>query len=281
MSSPADLVTLATAKIYLGNSASGNDQKLAMLITSVSMAILAAINRTSVLPKTYTEVRSGNRNGEIMLRNWPVQSVQSVSVLGGYGSGFGGAPSPLLPSVNGGPAGYVIETADDPPAGSPQTIYAPCGGLWAGKDNVTIIYTAGYQVTGEAAKVPAGGGTVTVAAPYGAWGADVGVTYASGPLFVPVKAGSEALGAYSVSAGIYTFSAADAGASVLISYGYIPADLANACLEWIADRLAYQDRIGMASKSLGGQETVSFKIGAVPDFVTMMLANYKNVVPIT
>ena len=267
MASPIDLVTLAQVQAYVGGAAGVPQAKLGQLITSVSMAIVAATNRSSILPKTYTEVRDGSPRG-IMLRNWPVISVASVTV-GSSGTTFG-------PSVNGA-LGYLIDTPDDPPAGSPQMLTAPFGGIPRGDANVVITYTAGYQITGEPQTA---GASVAVVAPFGAWGLDQGVSYAAGGALAAVQAGKEALGAYSVSGGTYTFSAADAGAPVLISYGFIPADLANAALEWIADRLAYQDRIGVASKSLGGQETVSFRIGATPDFVKAMVANYTNQVPI-
>ena len=267
MASPIDLVTLAEAQTISG--ASGVDPvKLGKLVTAISMAILAMTNRATILPKTFTEVRDGGPRG-IMLRNWPVISVASVTV-GSPGTTFG-------PSVNGA-LGYLIDTPDDPPAGSPQMLTAPFGGIPRGDANVVITYTAGYQITGEPQTA---GASVAVAAPFGAWGSDQSVSYAAGGPLTAVAAGKEALGAYSVSGGTYVFSPADAGASVLISYGFIPADLANAALEWIADRLAYQDRIGVASKSLGGQETVSFRIGATPDFVKAMVANYTNQVPIT
>ena len=271
MASPIDLVTLAQVQAYVGGAAGVPQAKLGQLITAVSMAILAATNRSSILPKTYTETRDGSPRG-IMLRNWPVISVASVTVSScGFGAG-----TTFSPSVNGSP-GYLIDTPDDPPAGSPQMLTAPFGGIPRGDANVAITYTAGYQITGE----PQTAGTsVAVAGPFGAWGSDQGVSYAAGGPLTAVAAGKETLGAYSVSGGTYTFSAADAGIPVLISYGFIPADLANAALEWIADRLAYQDRIGVQSKSLGGQETVSYRIGATPDFVKGMVANYSNPVPI-
>ena len=268
MASPIDLVTLAQVQAYVGGAAGVSQVKLGQLITSVSMAILAMTNRATILPKTFTEVRDGSPRG-IMLRNWPVISVASVTV-GAPGTTFG-------LSVNGS-LGYLIDTPDDPPAGSPQMLTAPYGGIPRGDANVAITYTAGYQITGEPQTA---GASVSVAGPFGAWGSDQGVSYAAGGPLAAVAAGKEALGTYSVSGGTYTFSAADAGAALLISYGFIPADLANAALEWIADRLAYQDRIGVASKSLGGQETVSYRIGATPDFVKGMVANYTNPVPIT
>ena len=285
MPSPIDLVTLAEAQAYIGQAAINQGPKVAKLITSVSMAILASINRSAILPKTYTEVRDGNVNGGIMLRNWPVQRLISVAVRDVYA--LNGPFVQLSGSTYGGSqTGYLLEEADDAPAGSPQSVVFSPGSLYAGTDNVTIIYVGGYQVSSEQQTVPGvttprAPLTVAVAAPYGAWGSDEGVVYAaSGGALAQVAVGLEVAGAYSVAAGIYTFAPADAGADVLITYGYIPEDLANACLEWVQDRLAYQDRIGLASKAIAG-ETTSYRSAAVPVFVDAMLTNYRNPVPIS
>jgi hypothetical protein len=50
--------------------------------------------------------------------------------------------------------------------------------------------------------------------------ADQGVVYASSSLPLKLVSSAPTLGQYSVSAGVYTFSSADAGAAVLISYSY-------------------------------------------------------------
>ncbi len=55
--------------------------------------------------------------------------------------------------------------------------------------------------------------------------ADQGVVYASSSLPLKQVASSPTLGQYSVSGGVYTFSSADAGASVLISYTYTAATI--------------------------------------------------------
>ena len=53
--------------------------------------------------------------------------------------------------------------------------------------------------------------------------ADQGVCYASSALPLKQVASNPALGQYSVAGGVYTFSSADAGANVLISYTYTNA----------------------------------------------------------
>ena len=56
------------------------------------------------------------------------------------------------------------------------------------------------------------------------------------------------------------------------------ADLAIACMDWVAERCAYRTRIGQQSKSLGGQETMAFIVKNVPDFVAAALQPYRRVV---
>ncbi len=77
--------------------------------------------------------------------------------------------------------------------------------------------------------------------------------------------------------GVYAFTAASAGAAITLSYGYVPADLARACLEWVADRYAARSRIGVSAKTLGGQETASFVVKAMPDVVSRLLQPYRRV----
>ena len=127
-----------------------------------------------------------------------------------------------------------------------------------------MTYSAGYEILGEAAAVPSVAPyTYEAAAPYGAWSLDTGV---------------EGLASsYSAVAGLYTFSPSDAGAAIALSYGYVPADLARAALEWVADRYASRGRIGQSAKTLGGQETTSFIVKAMPDVVSRLLQPYWRV----
>jgi hypothetical protein len=54
--------------------------------------------------------------------------------------------------------------------------------------------------------------------PFGPWASDFGVTYGNGTALTVVTR-NPAAAQYSVANGVYTFAAADAGASVLIFYG--------------------------------------------------------------
>ena len=79
---------------------------------------------------------------------------------------------------------------------------------------------------------------------------------------------------------IYTFNSGDNGAAVLISYGFVPSDLADACIELVSERYKYSERIGEKSHSLGGNETVSFDNSRFTPLVTAMLQPYRNVIPL-
>ncbi len=118
---------------------------------------------------------------------------------------------------------------------------------------------------------------LTALAPFGPWASDLGVAYAStGAALSPVAA-TPGEGQYVVNAGVYTFSAADAGSGVSIAYGYIPQDVAQAATELAAERFRAAERIGLNSKSLGGQETISYDTRAISAPVLAMLQPYKRV----
>lgn len=266
-----DLVQLATAKAWLGVTTDDDDALLAALISQISRAIYNNINRSFVLPRDVVESYDGQGGDALQLRNWPVGAISSVTV-DGFAIPPAEGPAPA--------AGYVLESGDDEPPGAMQQIYLRGAYRFRkGRQNVVVAYRAGYEIVGEARTAPtAAPYTLVALAPYGVFATDSGVFYANGAALAPVAANPGA-GQYTVdpTSGTYTFSAADAGASVALSYGYIPADLTQCALEWVAERYRYKDRIGMASKSLGGQETASFKLEAVPDFVEMSLANFRRV----
>ena len=83
-----------------------------------------------------------------------------------------------------------------------------------------------------------------------------------------------------MTSGVYTFAAADAGAAVSISYGFIPAAINNACIEWVAERYRYRTRVGQSSQSVSGQLTSSYSLKDIPDFVRASLDPYRAVVGI-
>ncbi|WP_053078379.1 hypothetical protein [Methylobacterium tarhaniae] len=264
---PFDLVRLSDLR---ATPDPDTDPALQRQIKAVSRTILTAINRPSILPRSYTETREVGRSG-VLLAQWPVIRIDAVDLAGTAMRPLVSGPGPI--------AGATVDPADEAPPGRPQMLRFSAGApLGLGFARVTVTYTAGYQVTAEAAVVPQGGSVATLE-PYGAWASDGGVTYAEGGALTRVTS-APAAGQYAIDGvGGYTFAAVDAGRQVALTYGYVPADLANAAREWILERQAYAERVGLQSKSLGGQETVSYRIAAVPDFVAPVLQQYASVVP--
>lgn len=266
-----DLVRLTAAKAWLGVATSDDDALLASLISQISRAIYNSINRSFVLPRDVVESYDGHGRDALQLRNWPVGSIASVTI---DGLAVPQAPGPA-PA-----AGFVLEASDDEPPGAMQQIFLRGGYRFhKGRQNVVVAYRAGYEILGETRSVPLiAPFTLSAFTPYGVFAVDSGASYASGAGLICVASNPDA-GQYTVDEnGNYGFSAADASTGVTLSYGYIPADLSQCALEWVAERYRYKDRIGMASKSLGGQETASFRLEAVPPFVAQSLTNFRRII---
>ncbi|WP_298421045.1 head-tail connector protein [Rhodoblastus sp.] len=264
-----DLISLAQLKAHLGVQSTGDDIVLAGLISQISRSICAYINRPFIWPRDVVDTFDGNGRDTIQLRHWPVVSVSSVSI---NGISVPPASSPMG-------AGWLLEPGDAEPPGAMQKVMMRGQAFARGWQNVSIAYRAGYQVSDESVAVPSNSPFfVEAAQPYGAFVCDMGVAYAEGSGLTLVAANPSA-GQYALDGfGGYVFSAPDAGRSLLLSYGYAPSDLATCALEWAADRYRYRDRIGMTSKSLGGQETAAFRVVAMPDFVATALRNYARVI---
>ncbi len=273
MASPFDLVSLADLKSWLGIAGTDDDILLARLITQISRAIFNVIERPAILPSAYTETYDGGNDIAIMLRQWPVTGVTSCTV--------DGMAIPLSPPLLAGASaqiGYVLDSSDAPPPGAMQRLSLRGYLFTCGVQNVTISYSAGYQITNEHMVIPTTPPySATAQAPYGDWASDGGVSYSNGVSLTAVT-GSLAGGQYAVVNGVYSFAQEDAGSTVLLTYGYVPADLASCCMDWVAERYAYRSRIGQHSKSLGGQETMAFIVKDIPDFVASALSPYRRVV---
>jgi hypothetical protein len=264
-----DLISLAQLKAHLGVQSNGDDVVLSALISQISRAIASYLNRPFIWPRDVVDVFDGNGRDRIQLRHWPVTSVSSVSVNGQI------VPPAATPQN----AGWLVEPADIEPPGAMQQVILLGGVFPRGWQNVSIAYRAGYQVSGEAFVVPLSAPHfVQVAQPYGAFVCDMGATYADGVALTAATA-NPGQGQYVLDGvGGYYFSPADAGKNLSLNYGYAPSDLALCALEWAADRYRYRERIGMTSKSLGGQETAAFRLTAMPDFVALALRNFARII---
>ena len=271
----SDLATLADVKTWLSGSSgigTSDDALLARLITDVSGAITAYLGRPSLTPRSYMERLDGNDKTRVFLRHYPVLAM--ISLLIDSAVVPAAAVTPDAPPGR----GYLLEAWDGLPPGRPQALDVFRAFYHKGRQNIVIDYTAGYAVESEAAAVPAAPGpyNVSVAAPFGPWATDAGVSYANGNPLIEVAA-NPAAGEYAVSGGVYSFAAADAGANLFISYGFIPAAINNACIEWVAERYRYRTRVGQMSQTVSGQMTSAYSLKDIPDFIRASLDPYRNV----
>lgn len=264
------LASLTDVKAWLNVATSTDDALLTRLIAQASRAIYGYLSRDTLFLQSYTDAYDGVNNVRQYLNIWPALSVSSVNV-----SGVSILTAPAQPAIG---AGYRAEAYNGIPPGSPQAVDLYGYTFQKGRQNVYIAYTAGYAITDEAHTIPATSTyTFTANQTYGPWGQDDGVQSVAGVTYTAVTS-NPAAGQYSVNSttGVYTFNAANASTPMLISYSYIPADINQACIEWVAERYRYKERVGQRSKSLGGQETASYDLGAMSAYIKAILQPYKR-----
>jgi hypothetical protein len=270
--SPFDLTTLAALKAWLGLPAIAgpSDTTLGALITAASRSIYAALSRPGLTPQSYTETID-LETSRVFLRQWPVLAVNSVL--------WRGIVVPPDQNANlEASAGYALQPGDVAPPGRPQAIDLVGPQYRPGRQSLVVSYKAGYAVQGEAQTVPTSAPfQLSGFAPYGPWASDLGVVYGATGAALNAVVAAPGVGQYVVNAGVYSFSSSDVGQAVSLSYGYVPQDVAQAALELAAERFRAAERIGIRSKSVGGQETISYDVNAVSAPVLAMLQPYKRV----
>jgi hypothetical protein len=270
--SPFDLTNLTALKAWLGlpSTPGPNDATLTALVTAASRSVYAALSRPSMLPRAFAETID-LETSRVTLRHWPVLQVTSVTWRG----------IAVPPDENAdleASFGYALEPGDGVPPGRPQALDLFGHQYRAGRQSLVVSYSAGYAVQNETQTVPAAAPLqLTAFSPYGPWGSDLGVTYTATGAWLTLVSSSPAAGQYAVGGGTYTFSAADAGQSVSISYGYVPQDIAQATLELAAERFRAAERIGLKAKSIGGQETIAYDMSAMSAPIDAMLQPYRRV----
>jgi hypothetical protein len=266
-----DLTTLANVKAWLGlpTTPTTSDATLSTLVTAASRTIYAALSRSTLLPQVYSE-SIDLESDRVYLRNWPVQQIESV-LLDGLGL------PPAHPTGVSAGLGYLLQPGDPAPPGRPQALDLFGRRYHRRRQSLIVSYQAGYAITGEAWTTPSvAPWTLTATAPFGPWASDLGVAYAGSNLALQPVSGSPQRGQYTVARGVYTFSAADAGAAVLFAYGFVPQDLVQAATELSAERFRSADRIGLRSKSMGGQETIAYDLSSPSASVESLIAPYKR-----
>lgn len=290
-----DLTTLARVKNWSGNaiSGTGSDVQISQLIPSCTAAIYNKLNRSRLFSQTFTRYFDGQGTYQLVLPDYPVTGLSSLqidSVLVPANP----LPAPnqsFPPGINPGYGYRIVTLGGNDVTDTPSVIELNgCGFRW-GYQNVKVVYTAGFLIASEPQTVPGSGPyTTTVNQFNGIWCRDNGVINSlTGAALTPV-AGAPGSGQYTpptdTTIGVYTFNAAQANTAMLISYSYIPSDLEEACIQYIRERMSYSGRIGELSKSLAGQETISFLRGGgrrsrfdLPPEVESLISSYVSVIP--
>lgn len=262
------LTTLAAVKDWLEITGTESDPQLIRLVDAASQFILNWLNRDSFAVRSYTYNFRGFGRTSAILPNWPIQSGWIDSV------GVGGSFVPSATQGNAGllTGGYGISDARF----GPQSVDLYGYGFWAGAPS-QVIYRAGFR-TSQSALIPATPFQLTPT-DKGQWIENVLVKIDTVEAVKVIAA--PVTGQYSVDDwGTYTFALADVGKTAEITYDYVPWDVSFAAAELIGEWYKRKDRIGLLSKTLGGQETVTFSQKDMGDSIRSSLQPYVNVVPL-
>ena len=245
------LTNLVHVKQWLGLTNSTDDALLTRMIGMASGYIRNWINRDITLAQ-YSDVMDGNNGQRLILGNFPITGVSALTINDQV------IPEKLTHDAK----GYIY-----------HDFYIDLDGYYfsAGKNNVKIDYTAGFQTTDTL--------TVPSIAPYTVqvplfWASDVSVV--SGSFTLDKITGAPDSQEYSVTAGLYTFNAAQAGFELGITYGFIPGDIEQATIDLIGRKYRERDRIGLASKGLAG-ETTAFSQNDMSADTKAILQQYRKV----
>lgn len=272
------LTTLAILKDWLDipEDNTDSDALLTRMIVAASQYALNYMSRDTFAAMDFVEDFRGNGKTYQLMRNWPIISVASV---GSFGQAIQPAESTGLGNWRN---GFRIGQR----RGAPQTIDL-YGWVFAYTAPCQVVYRAGYEILDEQL-IPtppvtdpvATYATITPTAG-GQWLADQGVKIDGVTATkVDVSDTPPATGEYAVTEwGEYHFALADIGKTALIFYSFCPMEVSQAVTELIGEWFKRKDRIGLLSKTLGGQETVTFSQKDMSDSIRTTFDYYSNVVP--
>jgi len=133
-----DLITIADVKTFLSISGSTYDTLLQDLVTQVSYFLESYCDRQLIdLNASITEIMDGG-DSTIMLKSYPVKTVVSVSI------NTGPLDNPNWFALS---ASYYNYRAEN------GSLYVICG-TPKGRQNLKVVYTAGYKVADSTYPVP-------------------------------------------------------------------------------------------------------------------------------
>lgn len=260
------LTTLAAVKQYLNITTDTSDPLLIQSIDAASQFILDWLGWDSFQRTSYVQNFRGYGKSDVLLKFWPILSVSSV-----FTHGIAVQPSVVTNGLPG--SGYVISDRRNG-----QQAIQLYGYHFGNGSPGQVSYEAGFETT-QTMVIPDGTPWQLTPTNKGTWSSDLGVLI-DGVEAVLVSA-DPATGQYAVDEwGTYTFAEDDAGKTVVIAYSYTPAAVSFAAMEIVGLWFKRRDRIGIQSKTLGGQETITYTQEDMSGTSASMLRPFKNVAPI-
>jgi hypothetical protein len=253
------LTSVANIKQYLAITTPNQDALIGKLIARESALAEKWTGRNFSFVVSQTARVNGTGTPLLVLHDQPVISVEALNV--------GGVD--LTASPDGMAYGFAFD----------DTSVALVGGdrFPAGRSNIGVSWTAGYRGTANAV-VPAGNVPTLQPDDLGFPTVDRGVLFANGTALVAVTSNLPLVDEYFFAEGIYTFNAANTGASVSATFDYCPADVEQAVIEMVGLDLKQRDNLGISSKSLAG-ESVSYEKSGMPASVKELLKPYRRMAP--
>jgi len=251
-----DLCTVAQVQSYLGITDPTQDAGLLQQLVSSASIFAEKYTGRTFLQQSYDDVYNGSGSGRMAMRHVPVTAVSSLMVDGRS------VPASASPWAR----GYTFDRS---------TLYLRFGYFYRGPQNIEVQYTAGFAdgvVTGEAVNVPAEPGPYQATLLEGLnLRAITSLMYSGGGVLTQVAA-NPVQGQYVLTAATLTFSAADAGASLLANYttNGTPLDISQAVVEMVAVKYQKRDRLDMRSKTIATQ-TIAYDMSQVPPSVLAVL----------
>ena len=277
MANGIELTTLDHVKAWLAidESNTDSDDYLLLLIKSASRFALNYMQRDSMAATQYDEMYDGYGKSYMVLRQYPAIDVLALSFNGvpvseATGNGI------TTPFAD----GFVLESPNVAPTQQRLSLF---GRVFPHqRSSVYVSYRAGYLKSNESHTITNAYGFYQ-AQTSNTWLEDDGVKLSNGTALTRVYVDPADLAPmqYCVDEdGLYSFDSAQNNATVLISYSFVPPDVEQAVWELVGERYRAQDRIGLNSKTLGGQETVSYDIRSMSPYIRELLNPYKRVVPV-
>lgn len=271
---PTALTTVAAVSAWAGDGTPPSAALAAIytrLINNASRAFLGQVSRSTFLVHAVNEVRTGMDTNSMMLKDWPVLGdLTSLTVRG--------VTIPKQTSFGG--LGWVLDGWDGYTPGDPHQLSLVGRCFPRDPGGVTISYTAGYATMGEVQTVDSTG-YVWPMSPQGRFAADWKVLDASGATMIPTISPTPAVGSYVAPTSDqlpYQFNPAQG--QVTLNYSFIPADVDQVISKWVGEWVKYKGRIGEKSRSLGGQESITYDLGAMPQDAMGMTKQYNAVLTI-